>query len=157
MTIADVAQTSGISTAVISRLERNQAVPEIPTLYKIGKVFGVTATDLLGLAESKNTQLASSKHYTSGGFQFQNINFNNLQCFIGSALGGQTVTRPEVHHNDFEICWALTGSIEIVINGEPHIIKEGEAIQFDAVLSHTYRAVQDCKILIVHIRKGSGY
>jgi transcriptional regulator with XRE-family HTH domain len=153
-TIADIAQASGISTAVISRIERNQAVPELDTLSRLGKAFGISATDLLGLAEFRTAQITTSQHYVSGGFQMQHINFMNIQCFLGSALAGGTVSRPEVHHNDHEICWVLSGSIEMVLNEERHVLKEGDAIQFDAVLSHTYRALQDCKMLILHIRKG---
>ena len=153
-TIADIAQTSGISTAVISRIERNQAVPEIDTLARLGKAFGISATDLLGLAEFRTAQTTSSQHYVSGGFQFQHINFMNIQCFLGSALAGGTVNRPEVHHNDHEICWVLQGSIEMIVNEERHILKEGDAIQFDAVLTHTYKALSDCRILTIHIRKG---
>lgn len=153
-TIADIAQASGISTAVISRIERNQAVPELDTLSRLGKAFGISATDLLGLAEFRTAQITTSQHYVSGGFQMQHINFMNIQCFLGSALAGGTVSRPEVHHNDHEICWVLSGSIEMILNEERHVLKEGDAIQFDAVLSHTYRALQDCKMLILHIRKG---
>ncbi len=153
-TIADIAQASGISTAVISRIERNQAVPELDTLSRLGKAFGISATDLLGLAEFRTAQTATSQHYVSGGFQFQHINFMNIQCFLGSALAGGTVNRPEVHHNDHEICWVLQGSIEMVLNEEPHVLKEGDAIQFDAVLTHTYKALSDCRILTIHIRKG---
>jgi transcriptional regulator with XRE-family HTH domain len=153
-TIADIAQASGISTAVISRIERNQAIPELDTLSRLGKAFGISATDLLGLAEFRTAQITASQHYVSGGFQMQHINFMNIQCFLGSALAGGTVSRPEVHHNDHEICWVLSGSIEMILNEERHVLKEGDAIQFDAVLSHTYRAMQDCKILILHIRKG---
>jgi transcriptional regulator with XRE-family HTH domain len=154
LTIADIAQSSGISAAVISRIERNQASPELNTLYRLGKVFGIKATDLLGLAEANNPQTATSQHYNSGGFQFQHVNFMNIQCFLGVALEGESVTRPEVHHNDFEICWVLTGSVEMIINNEPHVLNKGDAIQFDAVLQHTYRALSDCKILIIHMRKG---
>ncbi len=153
-TIADIADASGISTAVISRIERNQAVPELDTLARLSKAFSITATDLLGLAEFRIAQIAHGQHYVSGGFQFQNISYPNVQCFMGSALAGGTVTRPEVHHNDHEVLWVLAGSIEVVINGEVHILKEGEAIQFDAVQMHTYKAIQDCKILSIHLRKG---
>ena len=153
-TIADIAQASSISTAVISRIERNQAVPELDTLSRLGKAFGISATDLLGLAEFRTAQITSSQHYVSGGFQFQHINFMNIQCFLGSALAGGTVNRPEVHHNDHEICWVLQGSIEMVLNEERHVLKEGDAIQFDAVLTHTYKALSDCRILTLHIRKG---
>jgi transcriptional regulator with XRE-family HTH domain len=153
-TIADIAQASGISTAVISRIERNQAVPELDTLSRLGKAFGISATDLLGLAEFRTAQITTSQHYVSGGFQFQHINFMNIQCFLGSALAGGTVNRPEVHHNDHEICWVLQGSIEMILNEERHVLKDGDAIQFDAVLTHTYKALTDCRILTLHIRKG---
>ncbi len=153
-TIADISQASGISTAVISRIERNQAVPELDTLARLGKAFGISSTDLLGLAEFRTAQITSSQHYVSGGFQFQHINFMNIQCFLGSAMAGGAVNRPEVHHNDHEICWVLSGSIEMMLNEERHVLKEGDAIQFDAVLSHTYRALTDCKILTLHLRKG---
>ncbi|MBW8886601.1 MAG: helix-turn-helix domain-containing protein [Fibrobacteres bacterium] len=153
-TIADIAQASGISTAVISRIERNQAVPELDTLSRLGKAFGISATDLLGLAEFRTAQTTHSQHYVSGGFQFQHINFINIQCFLGSAMAGGTVNRPEVHHNDHEICWVLQGSIEMVLNDEQHVLKEGDALQFDAVLPHSYRALSDCRILTLHIRKG---
>ncbi len=153
-TIADIAHVSGISTAVISRIERNQASPELETIYRLGKAFGIAASDLLGLAESKHKQLVTAQHYTSGSFQFQHINFMNLQCFLGTSLGGGSVSRPEIHHNDIEICWTLQGSVEIMLNDEPHLLKEGDALQFDAVLKHTYRALTDCKLLIIHLRKG---
>jgi len=153
-TIADIAETSGISTAVISRIERNQAVPELDTLSRLGSAFGISATNLLGLAEFRTAQTATSQHYNSGGFQFQNINFTNVQCFLGSALAGGTVNRPEVHHNDHEVCWVLQGSIEMFLNEERHVLKEGDAIQFDAVLSHTYKALTDCRILTLHLKKG---
>lgn len=153
-TIADIAQSSGISTAVISRIERNQAVPELDTLSRLGKAFGISATDLLGLAEFRTAQITHSQHYVSGGFQFQHINFINIQCFLGSAMAGGTVNRPEVHHNDHEILWVLQGSIEMILNEERHVLKEGDAMQFDAVLTHTYRALSDCRILTLHLRKG---
>ena len=153
-TIADIAQASGISTAVISRIERNQAIPELDTLSRLGKAFGISATDLLGLAEFRTAQVTHSQHYVSGGFQFQHINFMNIQCFLGSSMAGGAVNRPEVHHNDHEIVWVLQGSIEMMLNEERHVLKEGDAMQFDAVLSHTYKALSDCRILTMHIRKG---
>jgi len=154
-TIADIAETSGISTAVISRIERNQAVPELDTLSRLGSAFGISATNLLGLAEFRSAQTATTQHYNSGGFQFQNINFTNVQCFLGSALAGGTVNRPEVNQNDHEVCWVLQGSIEMFLNEERHVLKEGDAIQFDAVLSYTYKALTDCRILTLHLKKGN--
>jgi transcriptional regulator with XRE-family HTH domain len=153
-TIADVAQNSGISTAVISRIERNQAMPELETLARLSKVFGISATDLLGLAENRTARVVDAQHYSSGGFDFHNVHFMDLQIFIGTAPAGSKVNRPEVHHNDTETCWVLSGSIELMVGTDKYTLKEGEAIQFDAVLEHEYRALQDCKILLLHLHKG---
>lgn len=153
-TIADVAENSGISTAVISRIERNQAMPELETLARLSKVFGISATDLLGLAENRTARVVSAQHYNSGGFQFHNVTFLDLQVFMGTALAGARVNRPEVHHNDTETCWVLSGSIELTVGGDKYTLKEGEAIQFDASLGHEYVALQDCKIMLLHVHKG---
>lgn len=153
-TIADVAQNSGISTAVISRIERNQAMPELETLARLSKVFGISATDLLGLAENRTARTVDAQHYSSGGFHFQHVQFLDLQIFLGSALAGARVNRPEVHHNDTETCWVLAGAIELRVGSDKYTLKEGEAIQFDAVLEHEYHALQDCRILMLHLHKG---
>ena len=153
-TIADVAENSGISTAVISRIERNQAMPELETLARLAKVFAMSATDLLGLAENRLAQITSAQHYVSGGFHFQNINFLNLQIFLGAGPAGAKASRPEVHHNDTEICWVLIGSVELLVGPDRYVLKEGEAIQFDAMLKHEYCALQECKLLTLHLHKG---
>ena len=153
-TIADVAQNSGISTAVISRIERNQAMPELETLARLSKVFGISATDLLGLAENRTARVVDAQQYQSGGFNFQNVSFMDVQIFFGVALAGSRVNRPEVHHNDTETCWVLSGVVELNVGPDKYVLKEGEAIQFDAVLEHEYRVVQDCKLLLLHLHKG---
>jgi len=154
LTITELATASGISTAVISRLERNQALPELETLARLARAFGMTAADLLGMAESRSLLHAQSQQYTSGGFQFTNVSFPNAQCFVGSALAGAKINRPEVHHNDLEICWVLQGTLEFTCNGQKRLLREGDAVEFDAVQSHEYMAIQDCRIVILHIRKG---
>ncbi len=154
LTITDLAHASGISTAVISRLERNQALPELETMARLARAFGMTASDLLGMAESRSVLNAQAQRYTSGGFSFDHVAFPNAQCFVGTALAGAKINRPEVHHNNLELCWVLQGTIEFTLNGQRRLLREGDAVEFDAVQMHEYRAVQDCRVLLVHIRKG---
>jgi transcriptional regulator with XRE-family HTH domain len=52
MTLADLSEASGVSVPVISKLERNQQSAELDTLYRLGRAFGMSATDLLALTES---------------------------------------------------------------------------------------------------------
>ncbi|MDP2137620.1 MAG: helix-turn-helix transcriptional regulator, partial [Candidatus Didemnitutus sp.] len=52
MTLADLSAASGVSVAVISKLERNQQSAALDTIYRLARAFGLSATDLLALAES---------------------------------------------------------------------------------------------------------
>jgi transcriptional regulator with XRE-family HTH domain len=52
MTLDDVSQKSGVSIAGLSKLEPNQNMIELDTLYRLARVFGLSTTDLLNLAEA---------------------------------------------------------------------------------------------------------
>ena len=153
LSIGQVSQSSGVSAAVISKLERNQTSAELSTLFRLGRVFGINTTELISLAESRTAQLAKSTIHKSGAFQFKEIAYGNVRLLFGEAPGGATVSRPEIHKDDYEICWVLSGKVEISLPHEKHLIEAGGAIQFDAILDHTYAAIETCQVIIAHLRK----
>jgi transcriptional regulator with XRE-family HTH domain len=153
LTIEDVSERSGISPAVISRLERNQSVAELDTLFRLARVFGLNAADLLALAESRTAHLKSATHHPAGGFNFEEVNYANVRCLHGSAPAGGIVSRPEIHRDDFEVCWVLNGHLRITLPSEKHDLRSGQALQFDAILPHSYEAVTDVDVLILHLTK----
>ena len=77
MTLSDLSKLSGVSIAVISKLERNQTQAEVGTLYKIGRVFGMRATDLLTLAEAPLSNRKESGFYNSDSFIFRAVRYAN--------------------------------------------------------------------------------
>lgn len=153
LSIADVSSQSGVSPAVISKLERNQTVAELETLFKLSRVFGMSATDLLALAECRTAHKQSATVHGAGGFRFDTIQYANVRALRGRATAGAEVSRPEVHRDDYEVCWVLSGKILFRLPAETHELGPGEAIQFDAILDHTYQALEDCEIIIIHLRK----
>lgn len=153
LTIGAVAERSGVSTAVISKLERNQTTAELDTLYKLGRVFGMTASDLVGLAEARLVHKVAATKYDHDGFKFERVSYANTSCFLGTAGKGAKVTRPEIHHDDYEVCWVVEGCIEVEFAAEKQVLYAGQAIQFDAIMHHAYEALEDTKLLIIHLRK----
>lgn len=157
LTLSALSERSGVSVAVISKLERNQTQAEVGTLHKIGKVFGMRATDLLSLAEAPISNKKNAIRYTSGDFTFEAIRYGNADCIYATAEAGARVSKPEIHHDDHEICWVLSGKVRLDLPNESHELQAGESIQFDAIQEHTYQAIESCKVVIVHIRKGKRY
>jgi uncharacterized cupin superfamily protein len=113
----------------------------------------MSATDLLGLAESRTAHKAFASGHDAGGFQFKAIQYGNVRALRGTAKAGSKVSRPEVHRDDYEVCWVLSGKILFRLPSENHPLGPGEAIQFDAILDHTYEALEDCELIIIHLRK----
>ena len=152
-TIGELAQRTGVSAAVISKLERNLSLAELPTLFKLGRAFGVNAADLLSLAEFRTAHVKCEEQHDSGGFRFRGISYANARCLYGEAKAGATISRPEIHQDDYEICWVLEGSIRFMLPNEVHELKAGDCIQFDALLEHTFEAIEDCRIILQQLKK----
>jgi len=153
LTIGVVSQRSGISEAVISKLERNQSTAELDTLFRLARVFGMNAADLLALAESRTAHKKAAKPHESGGFVFNEVDYANVRCLYGRARAGGIVSRPEIHRDDFEVCWVMNGHLRITLPSEKHDLRKGDALQFDAILPHSYEAVTDVDVLILHLVK----
>jgi transcriptional regulator with XRE-family HTH domain len=152
-TLEQVAERSGVSVAVISKLERNQSSAELETLYRLARVFGMSAAELLGLAEARLAHEVKAEGYEHDGFAFSRITYGKARVFYGRAVKGSRITRPEMHHDDFETCWVLKGKIRLNLPSETRVIKAGRALQFDAILEHSYEALEDSELILMHLRK----
>ncbi len=153
MTLDDVSQKSGVSIAGLSKLERNQNMIELDTLYRLARVFGLSATDLLGLAESCSAHEKQAEVYRSGPFEFERIGFKGIDCFHATGKAGGSLKKPEAHGDEFEICWVRSGKLQITLPREQHTLEPGQALKFDAALEHSYEILEDSEMIIVHLEK----
>ncbi|MEW6041987.1 MAG: XRE family transcriptional regulator, partial [Elusimicrobiota bacterium] len=157
ITIDDLAEKSGISFAVISKLERNIGNPELRTIAKVARALEISATDFISMAETIPPKRVKFRKYKSGDFYFCNAEFNNAKVLFGSAKKGGCVKKPEKHEDEFEVCMALEGKIKITMLDHFYVLNKGESIQFNALFEHEYKALEDCKVVIVHVRKEKSF
>lgn len=157
LTLEETAARSGLSAAVLSRLERNQTSAELDTLYKLGRVFGMSAADLITLAEARMAHLKKDEAYRSDGFTFRLIRYANLSCYWGQAPAGARIRKPEIHHDDHETCWVIEGRIRLTLPHDVCELGSGESLQFDAIQEHSYEALEDSRLIIIHFKKSNRY
>lgn len=153
LNIMDVCERSGVSAAVISKLERNQTVAELDTLCRIARVFGMNPSELLALVEVRQPHVKKSSNHTAGGFTFSEIRYDNVKCLKGTAKAGAKLSRPEIHNDDYELCWVIKGKLAFSMASEKKFLSAGDAIQFDAIFEHEYEVLEDIEVVILHIRK----
>ena len=153
LTLEDLSQRAGLSISVLSKLERNQNLVELETLYRLARAFNLSASDLLSLAESVSAHPKTGERYKSGPFEFEKVSYQGVDCFHATATAGGTLSKPEAHGDDLEICWVRTGRIRIILTLEQHELGPGEALKFDAALEHTYEILEDATLTIIHLTK----
>ena len=153
MTLEELARRSKLSIASLSKLERNQSMVGLDTLFRIARVFGLSASDLLSLAESRTAHIKTIERYQSGPFDFEKLSWQGVELFHASAKVGHSLKHPEAHGDEHEICWVRKGRVHIAFSHEEHTLNPGEAIKFDAVLPHIYEIIEDAELIIAHLTK----
>ncbi|MCF7838808.1 MAG: XRE family transcriptional regulator [Candidatus Marinimicrobia bacterium] len=156
-TIAQLGERANVSTAVISKLERNRSAVELDTLQRLARAFEMSVTELVGLAERRLTHHTRARTHHAGEFAFERITYANVSCLAGHAPGGATLNRSEVHRDDLEICWVRSGRLRLTLADEALDLAGGEAVQFDAVFPHRYEALTACDLVLIHARKETRY
>jgi len=157
LTLREVADRSGVCAPVISKIERNQSQAELNTLHRLARVFEMSAAELLDLAEHRGSQTCDEEQHTMAGFSFRQVAYGNVKALYGQAAAGSSITRPEVHKDDYEMCWVLAGEVLIQLPTEQRCVQAGQAIQFDAILQHTYTMLQDTRMMILHLHKSKRF
>ena len=90
------------------------------TLYRIARVFGMTLSDLISLAENQTAHLVREEKYKSGDFTFQRVTYGNVRTMHAFASRGARLSKPELHRDDYELLWVLRGILKITLPNESY-------------------------------------
>lgn len=153
LTLEGLSEISGLSVSVLSKLERNQNLMEMETLFRLARAFRLSASELLALAESSSAHLKTAEKYKSGPFQFEKLSYQGIDCFHATAKAGDSLKHPEAHGDEFEVCWVRSGVLQVTFPHEQHFLVGGQAIKFDAAIEHAYEILEDCVLSITHLKK----
>jgi transcriptional regulator with XRE-family HTH domain len=147
-----LAKISGVSRAMLGQIETGKSTPTIALLWKVATALGVPFATLIAaqnetgtvvLRKSQEKLLSSScGRFTSRAlFPFdgkRNVEFYELR------IAGHHAEDAEAHAGGTrENLIVTSGSVEIAIGKDrPVLLRDGDAIVFDADVPHSYRNVE---------------
>lgn len=163
MRLVELAQHTGLSAAMLSKLERGVSFPTLPTLLRIALVFGVgldhfftagSRQKMLGIVRKKErTRFPERLGGREVAWEFECLDFAATERKLNAYWVRFTaVTRPRAHqHDGGEFIHVLRGSLRLTVAGEGHTLQEGDSIYFDASQSHSYArgATRACEAIVV--------
>ena len=155
MGLLDLSKHTGLSPALLSKLERDVMHPTLPTLYRIAMVFSVgldyffspeprplleivRRKDRLRFPESPEAGRPVSYSFESLDFPVSDRPLNSY--FAEFELLEQEQVRPH-EHSGIELLYVLSGKLELRTQEAAYELEEGDAVYFDCTVPHAYRRV----------------
>ncbi|MGE0226321.1 MAG: helix-turn-helix domain-containing protein [Acetobacteraceae bacterium] len=142
---------TGLSPALLSKIERGQLFPTLPTLLRIAMVFGV-GLDHFFVDSTKRPSIA----VTRGGerirlpdraddapptYTFESLNFpmndRTIDAYYAEFPASSPPSAPH-QHGTSEFVYLLKGRLAIEIDGETVTLAPGDAVHFDSRAPHVY-------------------
>jgi len=165
LTLEELAKASGLSYPTVASIETNKSFPSLKTIDAIAGALQVSTSRLISLASRKQAlaQKTTSLHAQNlkdSGINLERINFANfedLKIFRAVSDDGGVVNSMKLHDNCdcSEICYCLSGSVEIKIKNDTHRLEPDDVILFDGALDHEYTVSKKTEYLVIHFPKES--
>ena len=162
--LAQLGAHTGLSSGMLSKIERGQLFPTLPTLLRIAMVFGVglehffldpdqpqvaivRKADRLRLPD--RVEGAPTYFFESLDFPVSNRKMEAYYAEFESADPSDPHSHPGA-----EIIFVIGGRLAVNIEGVDHVLGEGDSMYFDCAHPHTYRrdSPEACRAVVTVAR-----
>jgi transcriptional regulator with XRE-family HTH domain len=148
LTLEELAELSGVSRAMISKLERGEKNPTLVVAAKLAEGLGVTLSRLAGTEERREVSVVPRERRMvmrdpETGFERQLLSPN----FVGRGIefirneipeGSTSGEFPPHRRGVEEHIVVERGSLRVILDGEEYLLREGDALYFEADVTHRF-------------------
>jgi len=155
---------TGLSPAMLSKIERGQLFPTLPTLVRIAMVFGVGLDHFFAPEKDKplvavvrkgeRIRLPVPAGDGPPAWLFESLDYpaadRRMEAFYAEFPADAPQSEPH-RHGSAEFIYVLSGRLSVDVDGEESLLHPGDAIYFDSSVAHSYRreGAMACKALVV--------
>jgi transcriptional regulator with XRE-family HTH domain len=167
MGLVELGRHTGLSAAMLSKVERGKLFPTLPTLLRISLVFGVGLEYFFSDDKKRHVvgivRRAQRKRFPERAdgrdisFYFESLDFAAVERKLNAYYAEfqplpSGKARPH-HHPGVEFLSVLRGKLELHIGNEDHTLEAGDSIYFDSSLAHSYRRIsqKSCSAIVVTV------
>jgi transcriptional regulator with XRE-family HTH domain len=163
--LVELGRHSGLSPAMLSKIERGQLFPTLPTLLRIALVFSVGLDyffagsrdkPIVGIVRRKERLRFPEKAGTRDiAYEFESLDYAAVERRLNGYYVEFLPVAPEklrVHqHAGGEFIYLLTGTLRLRVGDEEHTLEAGDSIYFDSTAPHGYRrtGAKACTAIVV--------
>jgi quercetin dioxygenase-like cupin family protein len=160
LTVLQVAEITGLKPDYLEAVETGREVPSIGSVLKISRALGSRVgqllhgggprTDIFGIVqageelavERRNARSQkSSQAYSYRSLLASDIRGQGMEPFLVTFEPDAAATVAPMSHEGEEFLYVLSGTIELLYDGETYTLKKGDSLYIDSSRPHAVRGV----------------
>ena len=164
MGLVELGRHTGLSPAMLSKIERGRLFPTLPTLLRIALVFSVDLEFFFAGAREKPVVAVVRKGQRirlpervggDSAYHFESLDYAVTERRFNSYYADfLPVSRAEIrlhNHPGVEFIYVLQGKLSVHIGGEEHALAAGDSMYFDSSVPHGYKrdGGRTCSAIVV--------
>jgi transcriptional regulator with XRE-family HTH domain len=153
MGLVELGNHTGLSAALLSKLERGKLFPTLPTLLRIAMVFGVGLdyffTDerkrrIVGIVrKDERVRFPERPGTAEVQYYFESLDYRATERKLSAYLADfQDLPAEKLkphQHAGVEFLYLMKGALAVRIGSDENALEAGDAIYFDSSVPHSYR------------------
>jgi transcriptional regulator with XRE-family HTH domain len=165
MGLVALGEHTGLSPAMLSKIERGRLYPTLPTLLRIAMVFSVgldyffegdREKPAVGVVrKADRLRLPEKGPAADVSYSFESLDFpvteRRLNGYLAEFVEPRSGRTRAHQHAGGELIFVLRGSLVVTVGDERHLLGPGDSMYFDSTAPHAYRKHGDkpCQALVV--------
>jgi transcriptional regulator with XRE-family HTH domain len=151
--LVELGKHTGLSAALLSKLERGKLFPTLPTLLRISLVFGVgleyffndeRKRRVVGIVRrEERVRFPERPGVQDVPYYFECLDFRaterKLSAFLADFQDVPAEKAKPHQHAGIEFLYVLKGSLTLKIGSEEFMLEAEDSIYFDSAVQHSYR------------------
>jgi transcriptional regulator with XRE-family HTH domain len=168
--LVQLGEHAGLSAALLSKIERGNLFPTLPTLLRIAMVFGVglehffvegDSSPIAQITRKAERVRLPNRPAEPPSYFFESLNFDvkdrTVDLYFAEFLA-ESEPSDSHQHAGIESIYIVEGGLIVTIEEEAIVLGEGDTIHFDSGIPHSYCLEQPHQpaSAIVIVQSGSG-
>lgn len=150
--LKDVAEATGLSKSLISKIENNKVSPSLSTLHRVAKALGTSISALFAMDETLDQVVQEPHERPVAGKVQSMVEWDGIEAEImvpyadGRLLEGFVfIMEPGGHsggvlqHEGEECGYVLEGQLELTVGDKTYLLYPGDSFFFHSDKTHAYR------------------
>ncbi|MGD9202371.1 MAG: cupin domain-containing protein [Chitinispirillia bacterium] len=143
-----IAKNAGISTSMLSQIERSVVLPSIETLFDVCEALGLDISALFNsITKKKQVRLIHNRERLKtarNGIYYEQLMINidspyQSEMFLLEIDSEKEVGMSTQGHTGFEMGYVLSGSATLTVNNVEYHLQAGDSVSFDSSQPHKMR------------------